>query len=351
MVRPLAVLAAAVLSVLPLATPALATPPTGAPAPSRSAATPSGAPAPSRSATAPGTGATITARGDLVFLSGDPWRPSAPLPVVVTNRGTVAARGWFVLRLPSGVEVTAGGDCAAVAGAPQTWRCGGGQVPAGGTRSYRLTLVSTTGEPVFGVRAWGSVAGRDTAGRTEPPAEFRINWPDRTALRLVATVGPVVDGVAVVQVRVTNSGTFDIGGYSLNVTTPSGVRVTDPDCSGSGRLNGVGCEIQRNGRLAGKATDAYQVRLAVTGGPRTVRLYLAPTNRYTNTDTSVTLRLATGTGSGGGAPTAGPATPSGTAAAELPRTGSGSIGYALAGAALVALGGGLLLFRRRLVRG
>ncbi|MCG5465936.1 LPXTG cell wall anchor domain-containing protein [Micromonospora sp. MED01] len=102
--------------------------------------------------------------------------------------------------------------------------------------------------------------------------------------------------------------------------------------------------------------------MAATGGTKNVRLWLAPTNRYTNPDTSVTLRL-TGGGSGGGgvattAPPADPTTPATTApatpaveATELPRTGTTTIVYGLIGVSLLALGGGLLLLRRRLQRG
>lgn len=98
-------------------------------------------------------------------------------------------------------------------------------------------------------------------------------------------------------------------------------------------------------------------------------MYLAPTNRYTNKDTSVTLHVPGG--GGGGAPTTPPSatpsatpTPSATSSpsassspttpagdgAELPRTGPAGTTYALFGAALLALGAGLLLLRRRLDR-
>lgn len=105
------------------------------------------------------------------------------------------------------------------------------------------------------------------------------------------------------------------------------------------------------------ATDTFRVRLALGSGERRVRLHLAPVNRYTNKDTSVTLRL-TG-GSGGGATTSPSARPTGTPTptapveepGQLPRTGPAGGAYALAGAALLAVGAGLLLLRRRLGRG
>ncbi|MEV4499772.1 LPXTG cell wall anchor domain-containing protein [Micromonospora arborensis] len=339
-------LAAALLFV-----PALAGPATAAPA-----ATPTASP----SATA---APTVTARGDIVFLAQDPWFPSGPLEVTVKNPGATAAKGFFVLRLPDFVEPTSGADCRSLSGTPRSWLCGGAELPAGGERAYRLTVTSSTPEPVFGVSAWGSVAGRDAAGVTDGFTDFRINWPDRTSLRLRATAAPIVDGMTTVRVRVTNAGTFDIGGYSFTITTPDGVRVTAPACSDSGRMNGVGCEVLRRGVLADGATDSFDVRLSVTGGTKTVRLSLAPTSRYTNKDTALTLRLGGTGGSGAGdastPPSADPAatlTPTavGTStpeAAQLPRTGtSGSI-YGLIGAVLLALGVGLLVLRRRMSRG
>ncbi|MFC4018079.1 LPXTG cell wall anchor domain-containing protein [Micromonospora sp. GCM10011542] len=340
-----AILATVVLSALAVAGPAVAGP----------AATPTSTP--TTGATTAAAEATITARAELLPLGGDPWHPSAPLEVDVRNQGATAAKGFFVLRLPQNVGLTSGGDCRPDDGAKRTWLCGGAQLPAGGGRVYRLTVTSSAPEPVFGFNAWGSVAGRDADGVTERPTDFRINWPDRTSLRLRATAGPVVDGVATIRVGVTNTGTFDLGGYALNIATPAGVRVTAPACSDSGRMNGVGCEILRLRALPDGATDGFDVRVAVTGGTKDVRLWLAPVNRYTNKDTSVTLRL-TGGGSGAGDattpppvnPTAAP-TSSTPKAAELPRTGSASTTYVLVGAALLTLGAGLLLLRRRFFRG
>ncbi|MEH1168659.1 LPXTG cell wall anchor domain-containing protein [Micromonospora sp. CPCC 205539] len=302
--------------------------------------------------------ATVSARGDLVFLSGDPWHPSSPLEVRVLNTGKTATKGFFVLRLPQGVDLTSGGDCRTDGGAPRTWLCGGTELRAGDDRAYPLTVTSSTAEPAFGTSAWGSVAGRDAAGVTEAPAEFRINWPDRTSLRLRATAGPVADGVTTVRVRVTNTGTFDLGGYSLNIATPAGARVTAPTCSDSGRMNGVGCEILRNRSLADGATDSFDVRVAVTGDAKTVRLWLAPTTRYTNKDTSVTLRLTGSGGSGAGDATTAPPTADATTTpgatttpeAQLPRTGSPATTFGLVGAVLLVVGAGLLLIPRRRVR-
>ncbi|WP_433316943.1 LPXTG cell wall anchor domain-containing protein [Micromonospora sp. CA-269861] len=335
-------------------------------APTVAAAEPTVSPSTTAGTTAP----TILAWADIVFLGGDPWHASGPLEVKVVNEGGTAAKGFFVLRLPPDADLTSRGDCRAVDGATRTWVCGGAELPAGGDRTYRLTVTSSAAQPVFGVTGWGSVAGQDAAGRTDRPTDFRINWPDRTSLRLQATAGPVVDGAATIRVRVTNTGTFDIGGYSLNIATPDGARVTAPGCSDSGRMNGVGCEILRERRLADGATDSFDVRVSATGGTTSVRLWLAPTNRYTNRDTSVTLRL-TGGGSGGGAttapsadpttppatpgPVADPTTPPATPApvsAELPRTGTDAVAYSLIGVSLLTLGGGLLLLlRRRLQRG
>ncbi|MBM0234990.1 LPXTG cell wall anchor domain-containing protein [Micromonospora sp. STR1_7] len=323
-------------------------------------AAPTATPTASPSATA---APTITARGDLVFLANDPWFPSGPLEVTVKNPGTAAAKGFFLLRLPAFVDPTSGGDCRTIAGTPRTWLCGGAELPARGERTYRMTVRSSTPEPVFGVNAWGSVAGRDAAGVTDRFTDFRINWPDRTSLRLRATATPVVNGTTTVRVRVTNTGTFDIGGYSFNITTPTGVRVTSPACSDSGRMNGVGCEILRQRVLADGATDDFDVRLTVTGGAKTVRLSLSPSNRYTNEDTALTLRIGGAGGSGAGdATTPPPAGPTATAttsapststpeAAQLPRTGPSGSTYGLIGAALLAVGAGLLVLRRRMSRG
>ncbi|MGW3783183.1 LPXTG cell wall anchor domain-containing protein [Micromonospora chokoriensis] len=300
---------------------------------------------------------TITARGDLVFLSHDPWRPSGPLEVSVRNQGATAAKGFFVLRLPDSVDLTSGGDCRAVTGTPRSWLCGGAELPARGERTYRLTVRSSNPEPAFGVKAWGSVAGRNAAGVTDRFTEFRINWPDRTSLRLRATAAPVVDGTTTVRVKVTNTGSFDIGGYSVALTTPTGVRVTAPTCSDSGRTKGVGCEILRTAVLADGATDSFDVRLAVTGGEKTVRLSLTPATRYTNRDTTLTLRLGGAGGSGAGNTSTSSAEPTATAAtpspstAQLPRTGPSGGTYALVGAVMLALGAGLLVLRRRLSRG
>ncbi|MFF0173617.1 hypothetical protein [Micromonospora profundi] len=313
------------------------------------------------SAAAPDTTAaaepTITARGDLVFLSGDPWHPSSALEVDVRNVGQTAAKGFFVLRLPPNVGLTRVGDCRPVDGADKTWLCGGAELAPGGARTYRLTVTSSASKPAFGVKAWGSVAGRDAAGVTDRFTDFRINWPDRTAVRLRATASPVVDGTTTVRVRVTNTGTFDIGGYSLNITTPAGVRVTAPACSDSGRMNGVGCEILRLRTIADGATDTFDVRLAVTEGTKIVKLSLAPGYRYTNKDTAVTLRLSAAGGSGAGATTPPPASPTATpttsapSAPELARTGASGSTYGLVGVALLALGCGLVVLQRRLFRG
>ncbi|MET8369368.1 LPXTG cell wall anchor domain-containing protein [Micromonospora profundi] len=333
--------------------PVLAAPAVAGPAP-----VPTSTAEPAVTAAAPQ--ATILARGDLVFLSGDPWRPSSPLEVDVKNVGRTAAKGFFVLRLPPNVRLTTVGDCRTVDGADRTWLCGGVELAPEGSRKYRLTVTSSAAKPVFGVKAWGSVAGRDAAGVTDQFSDFRINWPDKTSLRLRATASPVVNGSTTVRVRVTNTGAFAIGGYSLNITTPAGVRVTAPACSDSGRMDGVGCEILRLRTIADGATDSFDVRLAVTGGTRTVTLSLAPSNRYTNKDTSVTLRLNGAGGSGAGAttpppasPTATPTTPSTspTNAPELARTGASSSTFGLVGAALLALGVGLVALQRRLFRG
>jgi hypothetical protein len=282
----------------------------------------------------------ISALATRVALGGDPWRPTGTLRVEVVNTGTEPVAGSFVLHLPESVVPTRSPVCRRADGPHQpAWVCGGANLPAGGRKVYSVPVRSTLLEPTFGTQALGWVAGRTADGRQERQREFVIAWPDRLPLRLAATAGRWVDGHVDVAVRVTNAGTFTLGGYSLNVRTPDGVRVTSPRCTDSGRMSGAGCEIFRGSRLKAAATDAFTVRLSVKPGKASVRLFLAPTNRYTNHDTVVTLRLDQEAATGPGTrPDTGP---------SLPRTGARPAVAVGVAAALIAVGALLVIGLRR----
>lgn len=295
----------------------------------------------------------VNALADRVFLGGNPWSPSDDLTVTVSNGGTAADSGRFMLHLPHTVKLEPTPQCSPTDGMQSTWSCGGAVIPAGGTRTYSLKITSALAQPAFGIAAEGWVQGWSGAGVASGRHHFTIGWPDRLPMKLTATAGTVSDGAVDVAVRVTNAGTFTLGAYSLNLRTPAGVSVVSPRCSDSGRMNGMGCELYRSRQLKAGATDAFTVRLTVTKAPATVTLFLAPTNRYTNKDTTVSLTLK-GAAATPAATTA-PATPppaaangaGGGTAATLPLTGPGTPLMVGSGAALVAVGAGLLLVQRR----
>ncbi len=256
-------------------------------------------------ASAAGTPARIEASPQRVALDGNPWVPAGRLAVAVKNHGPGTARGYFVLHLPAGVELVRGGGCRRADGPHQpAFICGGKSLRAGATARYRVALRSTIPEPVFGVRVGGGwVEGKNLRGGHGKRRAFAVGWPARLPVRLAATAGPRTGRHVDVAVRVTNAGRSRLGGYSLNVTTPAGVTVVAPACSRSGRMNGVGCEVYRSRPVGPGRTDAFTVRLAVGDVRRSVRLYLAPGNRYPNRDTTVTINV------GGTARAAHPAAP------------------------------------------
>lgn len=253
------------------------------------------------------TDTPIVAKIGNFTLSGSPWLPTSLFDVTVSNAGPTAAKGYFSLNLPPSVELRATDLCTDRETGPRyvTWVCGGETLTSGASRVYRLRATSATLEPVFGVRDMGSVAGRTARGAIGRQDTFFINWPDRMPLRLSATAGTTTRGVTSVKVRVTNAGTSAIAGYSLMVMTPKGVKVASPGCSGAGRLGTAGCEVYRHDALPGGvlkagATDTFRVQVTAAGKPRALRMYLAPTKRYTNRDTSATLTV----GGAASAPTA-----------------------------------------------
>jgi hypothetical protein len=243
-------------------------------------------------ATAAGAKARIEASPQRVALDGNPWVPTGHLAVVVKNHGPGTARGHFLVHLPNGVDLARRSGCTRADGPHQpAYVCGGKSLRAGATATYRVALRSTTAQPVFGVRARGWVEGKNLRGAHGKRKAFAITWPARLPVRLAVTAGPRTGRHVDVAVRVTNAGRATLRGYSLNVTTPAGVTVVAPACSTSGRMNGVGCEVYRSRPVRAGRTDAFTVRLAVGDVPRTVRLFLAPGNRYLNRDTSVAINV------------------------------------------------------------
>ncbi|HEX8627926.1 MAG TPA: LPXTG cell wall anchor domain-containing protein [Catenuloplanes sp.] len=300
----------------------------------------------------------VDAYAHKVFLSGSPWSPSEDLTVSVHNGGTAADSGRFMLHLPHTIKLEPTPQCSPTDGMESTWSCGGAVIPAGGSRKYSLKITSAIAQPAFAIVAEGWVQGWSGAGAAGGRHNFTIAWPDRLPVKLTATAGPVTDGAVDVAVRVTNAGTFTLGAYSLNVRTPAGVSVVSPGCSDSSRMNGMGCELYRARQVKAGATDAFTVRLKVTKAPATVTLFLAPTNRYTNKDTTVSLTLkgaaakptATPKATPTATPTAAPAAANGAGggtAGTLPVTGAGTPLIVGSGVALVAVGAGLLLVQRR----
>ncbi len=290
-------------------------------------------------ASAEETPARIEAVPQNVALNQDPWSPTGDLTVKVKNHGPGAADGHFVLHLPSGVELGRKTDCVRADGPNQpAYVCGGKSLAVGATATYRVKLRSTNLEPVFDVRVDGGwVEGKNPRGGQGTRKAFTVSWPVKLPVRLAATAGPVTDGSVGIAVRVTNAGRVALGGYSLNVVTPAGVTVIWPSCSDSGRMNGVGCEVYRPGQVPVGATDTFTLRLAVGDAARSIRLFLAPGNQYTNSDTEVTVKVGGKAASAGG---------EGGSAAELPLTGPSSGISLIAGAALVLAGAGLAVRRR-----
>lgn len=295
-------------------------------------------------ASADDTPALIEAVPQSVTLGQDPWVPTGDLAVAVKNHGPGTADGHFLLHLPNGVQLAPGTDCQRADGPLQpAYVCGGKSLVVGATATYRVTLRSTTLEPVFDVRVDGGwVEGKNLRGPHGKRVAFAVSWPATLPVRLDAKAGPRTDGYVDVAVRVTNAGRSTLGGYSLNVMMPAGVTVVSPACSDSGRMNGAGCEVYRSSQVRAGATDAFTVRLAVGDTVRSIRLLLAPGNRYPTSDTETTVKV-------GGKATAVPAASAageGGSAPELPLTGPSTGHLLIVGACLILAGGALALRRR-----
>jgi hypothetical protein len=296
-------------------------------------------------------GPPISAAAERVALGGDPWHPSSTLTVNVVNQGSSRERGFFTLTLPSTAKIDAAGDCESLVEADGTWLCGGEELAPGANHTYELPISSATIEPAFGTSSLGYVAGRTQDGRNGRRNDFLISWPDKMPLRLAAKTSGARTQVAV---TVTNAGTFRIGGYSLMINLPAGVRVTGPACHDAGRMDGQGCELFRDEPLAAGASDKFTVSFALGGDPEKVKFFLAPSNRYTNKDTEVTLTLGKAAsasassrtapisgGVGGGAAAGGAdmdAVAHVVADADAPAaTGTATVSVAVAGGALLTI--------------
>ena len=141
----------------------------------------------------------------------------------------------------------------------------------------------------------GLVEGRTAKGEPAQRVEFTLRWPDKLPLRLAATSGPVKDGFADVEMRVTNAWDVHDGRVLADGHVPEGphrglapVRRQRPD--GRRRLRDLPF-----GPAEARATDRFTVRMKVTATPVTVPLFLAPTNRYTNKDSKLDLTLKAAT--------------------------------------------------------
>ena len=248
-------------------------------------------PAAALAAPAPAAG-DISALADNAPLGGDPWNPGATTTVTVHNGGDAPAKGYFLVTLPKGTELGATDICEQVTeGDTLNWVCGGKEVPAGGNADYLIRVNSDLDEPAFGKSALGYVTGRTEDGELGRRNDFLITWPEKTSLRLAVTKGEPAQGRTQVKVKATNTGSFAIGGYALDVHAPGNVEVDD-SCSYIPELTDTGCRVTRPRTLAAGATDTFTVTVTVKGGETTVGFVLMPAQRYTNKDTKATLDLA-----------------------------------------------------------
>jgi len=248
-------------------------------------------PAAAHAAPAPAPG-DISAVADDAPFSGNPFGPGANSTVRVHNGGTEAAKGFFLVSLPKGTELGATDICEQVTkGDTLNWICGGEEVPAGGDTEYLIRVNSALKTPGFGKTALGYVTGRTEDGRLGRRNDFLISWPDQMALRLAVTKGKPAKGVTKVKIKATNTGSFAIGGYALDIYAPSTVRVDD-SCSYIPELEDIGCRVTQPRTLPAGATDTFTVTVTVKGGKTPVDFVLMPTQRFTNKDTNATLTLA-----------------------------------------------------------
>ncbi len=296
----------------------------------------------------------VSALAEKVFLAGDPWAPRGELTVSVRNGSDYEDRGRFLLHLPQTARLAPNQPCVLFDWNRSLWLCEGSTLAAGESRTHTLTVRSVTSGPAFDIVDEAYVQGYSDMNETGPRNPFSIAWPNRLPLKLAATAGRVTGGAVDVAVRVTNAGSFTLGAYSVNVKTPAGVSVASPACSDTSHSVPAGCELYRTRQLAAGATDRFTVRLTVPTTPVTVQLVLEPAGRYTNKDTTVSLTLngAAATTPTPATTTPAPAPPAAGGAGggygpTLPVTGDRTAALAGSGAALVALGAGLVLGLRR----
>jgi hypothetical protein len=235
--------------------------------------------------------ASISAVAAPVVLSGNPWSPGGNTYVTVHNGGDAAAPGYFEVVLPEGTVLGATDICDAVTpGVLTKWVCGGDELPAGGEQRYLIRLNSDLLTPDFATTMAGNVAGRTADGRLGTRNEFPVTWPARTTMKLAATKGKPVAGRTTVTVKATNTGTFAIEGYSLDVNTPANATVQS-SCSAEPHVPSADCEVWRAKTVQPGATDTFTVTVKVTGQKADVGFALSPVRRYTNADAKTTLTL------------------------------------------------------------
>ncbi|GAA2547879.1 hypothetical protein GCM10010435_16520 [Winogradskya consettensis] len=223
-----------------------------------------------------------------VVLAGDPRRPSAVTKVTVTNDSTQAERAGFTLSLVPNLTLGSSTDCAPTGDTGHKWTCGGWDLAPGKSVTVGVPIVAAQPEAVFGIKIYaGTVQGITPDGRTGLPQDFAATYPAKTTLKLTVVRDPL--DPQSVQVKATNAGSIPLDAYSLIVLTPTGVKVTSTACKPSD--DGQWCEVYRNTGLAQGATDSFQLHLSVPTGPRDVKFYLAPTARYTNTDTTALVSV------------------------------------------------------------
>jgi hypothetical protein len=194
--------------------------------------------------------------------------------------------------LPEGTALGATDICDQVTpGVFTKWVCGGDELPAGGEQRYLIRLNSDLITPDFGTTMPGNVAGRTADGRLGARNDFPVTWPARTTMKLVTTKGQPVSGRTKVTVTATNTGTFAIEGYSLDVDTPANATVQS-SCFGEPHVPSVDCEVWRSKTIQPGATDTFTVTVKVTGTTAKVGFTLSPVQRYTNKDAKTALTLS-----------------------------------------------------------
>jgi hypothetical protein len=300
--------------------------------------------APTTAAVATGAQAadgTISATSpDMVLTEAPLRRASAMSDVVVRNSGTTATQGFFLLDLPEGIELGATDICDTVGAGMSYWLCGGGEITAGGSRTYQIRLTAEPGEgdPEFGVHRPAFVTGRTADGRLGTRDRIEVTWPATSRATLVATKAAAGESQAKINIKVTNRGTYDLPGYLVDVVLGSGMSpisgscVVEPD-------DPIGCQVRRTKVLPIGATDTFWVTVALSPEPalQSVEVHLSPGSRFVGGGTSTVLEWGT--------PVTPSASPSVTASASptpTPSTPPSVIGGTVAGSGSGAGGGAAL---------